>query len=695
MSNIHSELLRNYQEAESRLQSHFAEIRTNIRLFTGFHYKNNNRFGFTRHAGGDSNQKIRATKNHTQRIVKKIASSIIDASPGTGIYPANKGEQADVKSAELYSSVWEEIKRQNTYRALVRSIVLDFVTCGEVCTCTAFDPTKGNILGYDYEVDDDGKPFGEGVPIFKGKVDIKRIPAYNVLTDHSADRFENTRWNIIRHLLPTKELKAQYANQPDKLPYIDESSSDYQVFDGLIGAFSNVKDYTQVNQIFYRPCSQYPTGYYYYYTNSGILEEGELGISDESGIRYPIQYAGFDEMNTSCRAYSIIKHTKPYQLEINRVASAAIKESITLGYTTILSQAGSKIAYNSIGNGMRHATYTGSKPDIIEGRNGQQYVEYMNQQIDEMYLIANVREHEKEVINPNNSSDAFSGLFKSIRDKKKFSLYAEKIEDLLIEITQTALGAAKNYFTDEVVIPIIGREEQVNIEEFRTSSSLKHVIKIEPRSEDYDTLMGRTLMISQLLQYAGKTLSKEQIGVLAKNLPFLNEEMILEDITSNYDVATNIVLALDRNKFPAFSEYMNHTYIIERLSARMVKSDFEFLSDEVKKKYAMRRKQHQDILVKQQQEAQKATAGYIPSGGGLVGVDFYLNDGGDRQKRARIPFEAIDWLIQKLKQQGSDISQIDGLSMGDKAEIGNAMGAAMPNQQEQGQPNNNVAPFYG
>lgn len=676
---IHSELLRNVRDAESHLQSHFAEIRTNIRLNAGFHYKNQGRFNFIRGSKVSQDRKIRATKNHTQRIVKKIASSIMDASAGTGIYPKNQSEHADAKSAELNASVWDDIKSQNGYRSFVRQVIMDYVIAGEVFTFTGFNPSMGAILGFDYEKDEEGNRVGEGIPRFKGKVDLRRVPAYNVLTDPSAMTYPRTRWNIIRDVHDTEELKARYANDEEKLSYIDEAKATFQVFDGLSGNYSEMKDQTLIYEIYYRPCAKYPSGHFYFFTNAGILEEGELGISDETSLEYPIQFAGFDETYTSCRAYSVIKTIKPYQMEINRVASAAIMESITLGYTTILSQAGSKVATNSIGNGLRHATYTGSKPDIVDGRNGQQYIEYINQQIDEMYLIANVRDHEKEVFNPSNSNDAFAGLFRAIKDKKKFSYYSEKIEDLLIEINKAALGAARTYYNEEMIIPLIGKDEQINIDEFKNTSPLKHVIKIEPRSEDHESLMGKTLMINQLLQYAGRQLTQEQLGVLAKNLPFLNEDMILDDLTANHDVATNIILALDRNKLPAFSEHMDHAYILRKLTARMLKGDFQFLPDEVKEKYAFRKQQHQEILVKQQQDAQRASSGFIPSGGGLVGVDFYINQDGAKQKRARIPFESVQWLVDKLKSQGTDISKIENLSLGDKADIGRAIGKAMPN----------------
>jgi hypothetical protein len=307
----------------------------------------------------------------------------------------------------------------------------------------------------------------------------------------------------------------------------------------------------------------------------------------------------------------------------------------------------------------------------------------MNQQIDEMYIIANVTDHEKEVNNPNNSNDAFGSLFKSIREKAKFSYYAEKFEDLLVDMTRAAIGSARAYYSEDMVIPIIGRDEQVNIQEFKTTNPLRHVVKVEARSEDYETLMGKSLMISQLLQYAGNNLTQEQVGILARNLPFLNKEKILEDLTRTYDSATNIVLQLDRGKMPVWSDNFDHAYIVERLASRMVKGDYEFLPPQIQQLYEQRKQMHQEKLAEQQQESERAKAGFIPSGGGMVAVDYYIDAGNGTQRRARIPFESVNWLVQKLKEQGSDVQKIDNMDLGTQAELGKIVGQQIP-QQNQG-----------
>jgi hypothetical protein len=648
---------------------------------SGFHYPGQKQL--LRTLPGPQDQKIRVTKNHTQRITKKIVNSILQAAPGTGIFPLNDSEQADIKSAELFSSVWSDIKEQNNYRSIVRHLAHDFVICGEAWAMIFFDPQSGYFAGYDQEQNPEtGELIGEPSPTFRGKVVLQRLHGFNVLTDPEANSFPETRWNIVKTLYPTINLKQTYSKDEEKLRYIDGNEDSFQVFDGLSGSYSDIKDHTQVNKIFYRPSITYPTGYFYYFTNTGIIEEGELGITEASGLQYPLVHAGYDEITTSPRSYSIIKQTKPYQVEINRAASAAILESITLGHTTIMTPYGAKLAANSIGNGMRHMTYTGALPVVVEGKNGQQYIEYMNQQIDEMYIIANVTDHEREVNNPNNSNDAFAGLFRSIKDKAKFSYYAEKFEDLLVEMTKAACGSARAYYTPEMTIPIIGRDEQVNIEEFKSTSPLRHAIKVEARSEDYETLMGKSLMISQLLQYAGGSLTQEQVGILARNLPFLDKEKILEDMTRSYDSATNIILQLDRGRMPVFSENFDHAYIVERLASRMVKGDYEFLPPQIQQLYEQRKQMHQEKLVEQQQEAERAKAGFIPSGGGMVAVDYYVDSGNGTQKRARIPFEAVDWLIKKLGEQGSDINKIDNMDLGSQAALGRMMEQKIPPQDQ-------------
>jgi hypothetical protein len=61
---------------------------------------------------------------------------------------------------------------------------------------------------------------------------------------------------------------------------------------------------------------------------------------------------------------------------------------------------------------------------------------------------------------------------------------------------------------------------------------------------------------------------------------------------------------------------------------------------------------------------QAAKNGLIPTGGYFVGIDFYVNNptSPGKTQRARVPFDAVVWLLQRLEAQGitqEAMSQVD------------------------------------
>src|SRR6478735_10102624 len=90
-----------FTRSESALQSHFAEIRTNIMLDAGHHHPKYDRFGGSRMSifrDMSKSKKIRITKNHIQVITKFIRNSIQNRAPDGGIFPKNEKELGDQKS---------------------------------------------------------------------------------------------------------------------------------------------------------------------------------------------------------------------------------------------------------------------------------------------------------------------------------------------------------------------------------------------------------------------------------------------------------------------------------------------------------------------------------------------------------------------------------------------------------------------
>jgi hypothetical protein len=669
-----------YQEADTALNAHFAEIRSNILLDIGYHHPrrdrhSNSRGPYFRQDKGKS--AIRFTANHIQVVTKFIRNSIQNRAPGGAILPQNPKELSDQKSAELNLSVYECLREKNDLDDFYSRLIHDFVVCGETYAKVFYDVMGGKFLGYETAVDAEGIPVGEPVPHWEGDIVYEKLSPYNWLSDPQADSKREVKWGCYRKLIPRKVLEAKYAHDEAKMKAIAGGAEDnFQWFDGVTGIYSDVKDGVEVREFYWRPGQEFPNGYFYFATNSGILEQGELPDG------FCIFSALYDESPANPRAYSVIKSCKPYQSEINRCASAIIKESIILGHSTVMYSAGSKMTTSSIGNGLKGLQYTGSLPTVIPGSAGRQYEDYMTRVIAELYKVAKVpmQNEEKESAA---AGDSFAMLYRTMRDKMGFSIYGEKIEKLITEIIDHSLKLARGHYTDEKVIPIVGKREQVNIPEFRDSSPDQYKIKIVPRTDDFSQMMGKSLQISQALQYLGGSLSPEMGAELVRQMPFLSDEPLLGDMMVKKDQADSVILALDRGETPFYFETAEHEYLLQRLTRRMNEADFPILPEKTQMNYQERIERHTEALMSQQQEAARATAGYIPSGGGLISADYYVSSPEGKQHRVRIPYESMDWLVKKLNDQGSSVDKIGELPLSTQAEMGKQAGKNEMNTQPQ------------
>lgn len=708
MSKKISDLNEMFSRSETALQSHFAEIRTNILLAAGYHHPKYDRFGNSRNSlfrDMSKSKKIRITKNHIQVITKFIRNSIQNRAPDGGVFPKNEKELSDQKSAELNESVYQHLKQKNSLTSFYSKLIQDFVETGETHSKVFYDPYAGDFAGYEtkeedseseespeYETgeeDDEGEGSdiagsdsrirkNKGTPKFRGAIVYERIPAYRFYTDPDADSDRTNMWCCIQKFFPRSQLMARYAGDKSKLAIIEKSSKQKQNwFDGFTGIYSEGGDEVELREFYFKPCEEYPEGYFIFSTDAGKLEEGELpdGFCIFSEV--------YDESPETNRGYSIIRQAKPYQVEINRAAAAAITESIVLGHSTVLYPAGDKPTTSAIGNGMKGLAYHGlTAPTVIPGQTGQNYIDYMNQNIDEMYKICMVPQLDEDK-NESGTNDAIAMLGRSLRDKMRFSIYGEKIEGLIIRIIEYSLKLARRYLPDDEVIPIVGKSETVNIPEFRKTGPSEYQIAVKPRSDDFSSTLGKSIQLQWVLQYVGSQLPPEAIAGVIRELPFLSKDPIMKDFTVWKDQADALILSLDRGEVPFFFERTNHEYIISRLTTRMNQNDFPLMPQKVQLNYLDRLQAHDMALVKQQQAAQAATSGFIPSGGGLVSADYYITTPEGKQQRVRLPYEAVDWLVKKLADQGTQVDKINNLPLAAQADIGSAQLAA---QQQQGGP---------
>lgn len=684
-----------YDEAEACDREIFSEMRSNIRLVAGDHYpKKNSRFldRLRESKQVSEDQKLRLTKNHIQKICKGYHNAIISHSPSTFIGPHNEKELKDQKAAELNNSVWEDMKKRYDLKRKISNMAKDYVEIGECAMKIFYDPFAGKLVGYEAkmgigpdgemapEMDENGELQNSGRPMFSGAMCFERIHGFNLLRSPSAKTMDESPYLIYRKMVPQKELLIMVGDDEEKQKMVQQSSQDvFRVFDGATGNYSDVKGMCMVREFYFRVSQEHPLGAWSITTENGILF-GDEGEGLPFGV-FPIEYEGFEEIQTTPRHRSIIKVLRPYQAEINRTASKIAETQITLGDDKLTIQSGTKLQQGATLPGVRAIQYTGASPGLIPGRSGEQYVPYMTSQITEMYQVANYFE---EAENITGTSDPMLVIFQSMVNRKKFLPYAQKFESFVVRLTEKGLKLKKGYCNPEELIPIIGKAEAVNIPEFKSTEDISYQIKVEPMSDDVHTQMGKQIVFQNILQYVGSSLQKEDIGLLIRQMPWLTKDSAFADLTLDYDCATNDILALDRGQFRPAHADDNHTYMIKRLTSRMKMSDFEMLSPQIQQMYQARRKQHEGIKADQIKKIQAAKDGFIPTTGYLVTVDFYINTEGKTSK-AKVPYDALGWLMKKLSDQGMAQQDLEKMNQGALSEIaqmligpGESMGNGMP-----------------
>jgi hypothetical protein len=658
-----------YQESEEADREIFAEQRSNLLLVAGEHYSKTINRAMTRvreYSKVADTQKLRLTKNHIHKIVRYYENQILSKAPGVTIRPQNESEMQDRKDAELNSAVWNHYKRVAKLKEKIRKWVESFVQIGEVATKIYWDPMKGSLMGYEMRVGPDGQPEldemgqpqqDESKPIFTGDFVFETLPPFDLLRSKSAPSMDDSPYLVYRKMVEKKTLSAAYANDPAKLKGLEESSKQtFVVFDQNSQEYAKEDKRVLVKEYYFRPCHQYPNGYFYVSTEFAILEEGELPF----GI-FPIIFKGFDEYPTTPRGRSIVKVARPYQAEINRASSQMATHQITVGDDKIVYQAGTKLAPGALLPGVRGVTYQGAPPQILSGRDGSQFLGYVDHQISEMYSAVMM---EEVLAEESQNMDPYALLYRSMKTQLKFAKYGEKFEEFLKDVCFTFLDLAKKYLPDDMFIGAVGRSEAINIEEFRKTTPLAFQISVEEQTDAVDTQLGRQISINHLLQYVGTSLTREDIGKVMKNMPFMNQKELFSDMTIDYECVQNDMLAIERGEQVDVNPYANNEYYVQKFSHRMKQPDFRFLAPEVQEMYAQILQLHEQEVARKVEEEKAAQNEFIPIGGAMIKADMYVTDPKNPMKSSRVelPFQAVDWLIKRLESQGMTQEKLEGMN---------------------------------
>lgn len=667
-----------YSKAVEADREIFAEQRSNVLLIAGKHYSGKDARALkslreTQNLPADV--KIRLTKNHIQKIAKSYLNHIVSNSPGVKIVPRNEKEIQDQKCAQLNDSVWQYCADQMNFPMKVISLAKDYVDLGEAAVKIFWNPFAGDFKGYEQAVDENtGEPqvdpdTGELVadnskPVFTGRLEVEKILPTNLFRDASATSMDESPFLGIRKMVPLEDAKKFVGNDPEKVKMLEPSSrEEYMVFEPNLSDFQSLKGQVLFKEYYFRPCVQYPQGYFYITTTQGVLFEGEMPY----GI-FPIHYVGFDETQSSPRHRSIIKQLRPYQMEINRTASKIAEHQVTSD-DKILIQNGTKISSGGVLPGVRAIQYSGTPPTVLEGRAGSQYVDYMNGQIAEMYSVANLNDDEKAPP----GVDPYGLLFRSVKEQKKFTINIEKFENFIKQIVTTHQRLAKKYIPEDMAVPMVGRAEAVNIPEFKSSEDVRTQIKVMPMSDDINSMFGKWLAINHAIQYVGQNLEKEDIGRLMRQIPFGNFEESFGDFTLDYDLANNFILALERGELPEPSTADNKGYMVKRLEKRMRESDFKMLRPDIQQRFAIAKKAYEQMEVDEKMAIARAEQGFIPTGGPLIKTDLQVQEpnttGGFKTTRAAFPVEALSWLQKQLEVQGSNLKEFQGMPQAEQADL--------------------------
>jgi cellobiose-specific phosphotransferase system component IIB len=606
----------------------------------------------------NKDQKIRITKNHTVSITDEYINSVLSRNPEVAVEPNNSTELSDIKDAQLSNSVLSWVKSTNKWSKKRPKVVHDTVVVGESYATVAFDYSKGRVAG----LDENGKE------VLAGEMVIQMRMAYDTKRDPQAKSFEDCRFVFFDKLMDKKEaIELVKSLSPDNVDKIkDAQSGDTTIiFDSSTGSYAQTETArVHIIEMYVRPCTEYPKGQFIIMTKDFEIYRMDLPL----GI-FCVYQSGHAMITDTPRYSAVMRVIRPYQIEINRASSKMAEHQITLGDDKMVLFNGSKIKGSAKESGIRVVSVDGSAPLVVAGRTGEQYLNYVINEVNGMYQAANVAHllEDKQI-----TGDPFMLLFSTMKQKAKFVNYVGAYEEFEKEMFSDILKLCKYYLDESHLIKIVGRTEYVNIAEFKDVDLESMDVKVVASNGDIETKFGKVLTLTQVLQYAGSSLSPDQIGTIVKQLPYGNKDEIFSPLTINYDTAVNIILSLDRGEMPKVPKYGDTDYLLRAIQSRTVKADFILLAPQVQQNYDQVIQQLEQTKSAQELQIQQAAAGMIPSGGFLTTVNAsWQNPSTGKVERIKIPSDAISWLAQKLNQQGTFVRELESQSPQVQAEISN------------------------
>ncbi len=699
-----------FEDGASTDEDIFKEMRSNILLVSGDHWKTQNEKTHRRirESNVDEGVKIKLTKNHLGAIQDRKKAAIKALAVGVQPYPYNENDLQDQKDAEIARMVWLDGVEKESIKEKTLKWIDSISDLGECWAKLYFNPNDGDLRGYE-QMTHKGSPVfkdpmtGEPTllpfdimtqqpfdpmedktkPIFSGRTKVKLIWPMNVIRAAGAETFDESPYIGIKSMMDIEDIKRlipkDHEDYESLIKLVGQTNEEtFKVFDCSKGEYLEAKNQAMLKELYFKPCYEYPNGYFAYLLDEKILVEGELPF----GI-FPLVWQIDGEIPTSPRGRSKIKRMRPLQVEINRLASQKAYHQIVLGDDKIITQAGSQLSKGQRMDGIRHLIVNGDDVKILNGRAGDQFNQSLNDAIQEIYSIEGMDYQERDT----SSQDIMVQLYQSARQRQKYNAIVEKIEIFLKRISAKYLEMQKHYLDDHDLIKIAGKKEHLNIAEFRRLDDSGYNLKMMPINDDAESVLGKQLAIQTALQYGG-SLAPEQIGKLIKNMPFLNKEAILSNFTINEDMFENDVLALDRGQYRQVRKSDPHEYMLQMLGYRMTQPDYDLKPQQIKALYEQKVQEHQAMLTQNAQELKALQDKMIPTSGPLVKVDLYqnvMNDQGEvtqKVQKMAFPMSALLDLAQKMQAQGQFMQFTQNLDAPTQIALLQGGGFGQPSQME-------------
>jgi hypothetical protein len=248
------------------------------------------------------------------------------------------------------------------------------------------------------------------------------------------------------------------------------------------------------------------------------------------------------------------------------------------------------------------------------------------------------------------------------------------------------LELAKFYLEGDELIAAIGKSEAINIAEFKSTTPLNHLIQVEEQNDTIETKLGKQLVLNHILQYVGTNLDKKDIGKLIMAMPYGNHQEAFKDFTLDEKNVKNDFLAIERGEMPQVSPSDDSNYVLKHLASRKKERDYRLLPPEVQAIYDQYEQYHMEKQAQEAQALKAAQSEFIPTGGAMVAADMYVpnEDPNKTPKRVRVPYQALDWLLKQLEQQGMSMQAMENMNQAQVAEVaGMLLGEAAPQQGQQ------------